>query len=51
MQTAATKCVKLIIIGLGNRGQNYIRYARENPNQCKIIAVAEPRGTHPCLII
>lgn len=33
----------LIIVGCGNRGQTYARYAKEYPNKCFVSYVCEPR--------
>jgi len=35
--------IRLAIVGAGNRGQIYARYAEENPELCEVVAVAEPR--------
>jgi predicted dehydrogenase len=35
--------VTLIIVGAGQRGRNYAKYALNSPDQCSIVAVAEPR--------
>ncbi|CAF4242628.1 unnamed protein product, partial [Adineta steineri] len=32
-----------IIVGCGNRGQNYAQYARHFPERFRLIAVADPR--------
>jgi hypothetical protein len=36
--------VTLLVVGAGNRGFVYSQYALENPEKCKVIGVAEPRG-------
>ncbi len=36
--------VTLLIIGAGNRGTNYARYALQHPHQVRIVGVAEPRA-------
>jgi predicted dehydrogenase len=33
-----------IILGCGNRGQNYAEYARHFPERFRLVAVAEPRS-------
>ncbi|ROT69892.1 hypothetical protein C7M84_011880 [Penaeus vannamei] len=35
--------VTTVIVGAGNRGQNYARYSEEYPDLLQIVAVAEPR--------
>jgi predicted dehydrogenase len=35
--------VQLLVIGAGNRGSGYARYALEHPEQLRIVGVAEPR--------
>ncbi|KAF0980068.1 hypothetical protein FDP41_001221 [Naegleria fowleri] len=37
------RVVDLIVIGCGNRGKNYARYTKEHPDQCRLVAIAEPR--------
>jgi predicted dehydrogenase len=36
--------VEIVIVGAGNRGQTYAGYARDFPDQCRVVAVAEPRA-------
>ncbi len=40
------KCVDVIIIGAGNRGQTYAQYAKVAPQEMRVVAVAEPREWH-----
>ena len=40
------KKVSIIVIGAGNRGQKYARYARQHPDETEIVAVAEPREAY-----
>ncbi|KAG6837965.1 hypothetical protein H0H93_008359 [Arthromyces matolae] len=35
--------VTIAVIGCGQRGKNYARYATLNPHLCNIVAIAEPR--------
>ncbi|KAG6855004.1 hypothetical protein C0991_005933 [Blastosporella zonata] len=35
--------VTIAVIGCGQRGKNYSRYAKLRPDACKIVAIAEPR--------
>lgn len=35
--------VTLAVVGCGQRGKNYSRYAISHPGQCKVVAIAEPR--------
>ncbi|KAL4075978.1 hypothetical protein V8B97DRAFT_1862915 [Scleroderma yunnanense] len=35
--------VTLAVIGCGQRGKNYAKYALSEPTSCKIVAIAEPR--------
>jgi len=35
--------ITIVIVGAGNRGQVYARYAKEHPEFCQVVAVAEPR--------
>ncbi|KAG6832937.1 hypothetical protein H0H92_004821 [Tricholoma furcatifolium] len=35
--------VTIAVIGCGQRGKNYSRYAQLRPDACKIVAIAEPR--------
>lgn len=35
--------VSLFLIGYGQRGSNYAKYALEHPEKMKLVAVAEPR--------
>ncbi len=37
------KQVTAILIGAGARGQVYAAYAKQHPDELKIVAVAEPR--------
>jgi len=37
------KAVTLLIVGAGDRGTNYARYALHHPDEARIVAVAEPR--------
>ncbi|EAU84284.2 streptomycin biosynthesis protein StrI [Coprinopsis cinerea okayama7 len=36
--------VTLAIVGCGQRGTNYAEYALRCPDQCKVVAIAEPRA-------
>jgi len=38
--------VTLLIVGAGSRGFGYARYAREFPDEAKVVAVAEPREAY-----
>ncbi|KAF9247167.1 hypothetical protein BU15DRAFT_38818 [Melanogaster broomeanus] len=38
-----TEPITLAIIGCGQRGTNYAVYALDQPHQCKVVAIAEPR--------
>jgi len=40
------KPVTVMILGAGNRGTGYARYAAELPDRAKIVAVAEPRDAY-----
>ncbi len=42
-QQTAKKPVTLIVLGAGNRGQAYARYAQRHPEDVQIVGVAEPR--------
>ncbi|KAI5457562.1 hypothetical protein BGZ63DRAFT_434008 [Mariannaea sp. PMI_226] len=35
--------VTLLILGAGNRGRAYAKYAKDNPSLAKVVAIAEPR--------
>ncbi|KAF8558845.1 NAD(P)-binding protein [Imleria badia] len=35
--------ITLAVIGCGQRGTNYAAYALDQPHQCKVVAIAEPR--------
>jgi predicted dehydrogenase len=37
--------VSMIVIGAGQRGAGYARWARRNPDRASVVAVAEPSGT------
>jgi predicted dehydrogenase len=37
-----SKCVTMIVVGAGARGNVYARFAKENPERLKIVGVAEP---------
>ncbi|KAH7924040.1 NAD(P)-binding protein [Leucogyrophana mollusca] len=39
----ATEPITLAIIGCGQRGTNYAQYALDEPQLCKVVAIAEPR--------
>ncbi|KAG6911704.1 hypothetical protein DXG01_007954 [Tephrocybe rancida] len=39
----ASPPVTIAVIGCGQRGKNYARYALSNPTTCSIVAIAEPR--------
>ena len=41
MDAGQQRQVTAIVLGCGNRGQNYSRFAQENPDCLKIVAVAE----------
>ncbi|KAJ7638671.1 hypothetical protein FB45DRAFT_903507 [Roridomyces roridus] len=44
MPAAASRSpVTLAIIGCGQRGKAYARYALQSPESCKVVAIAEPR--------
>ncbi|KIL68156.1 hypothetical protein M378DRAFT_72132 [Amanita muscaria Koide BX008] len=40
---SSSEPITLAIIGCGHRGQNYATYARDHPERCKVVAIAEPR--------
>ncbi|KAF9222094.1 NAD(P)-binding protein [Gyrodon lividus] len=40
---ASTGPITLAIVGCGQRGENYAIYALDQPHQCKVVAIAEPR--------
>ena len=55
------KQVTAVLVGAGARGQVYAEYARQHPEELRIVAVAEPRqdrrelacrahGVGPCLL-
>ena len=37
------KQITAVVLGAGSRGSNYAGYAKEHPEELKIIAIAEPR--------
>ncbi|ORX37400.1 putative NAD-binding Rossmann fold oxidoreductase [Kockovaella imperatae] len=43
VETEDHKQVTMIIVGAGQRGQTYARYALEHPTLSKVVGVAEPR--------
>lgn len=40
------KPVKILIVGAGQRGYGYAKYAKNNPQKAKVVGVAEPRDFH-----
>jgi predicted dehydrogenase len=38
------KPVSLIIVGAGSRGSSFARFAHQNPDQARVVGVAEPRS-------
>jgi predicted dehydrogenase len=38
------KPVNLILIGAGSRGSSFARFAQQNPDQARVVGVAEPRS-------
>jgi predicted dehydrogenase len=38
--------VTIAIVGAGQRGKGYARFAKENPHLAKVVSVAEPRQWH-----
>jgi predicted dehydrogenase len=44
------KPLTAILLGAGARGQIYSRYAKEHPDQLKIVAVAEPQADRRALV-
>ncbi len=44
------KPLTAILMGAGARGQIYARYAKEHPDQLKIVAVAEPQADRRALV-
>ncbi|KAG2158803.1 uncharacterized protein EDB93DRAFT_1237632 [Suillus bovinus] len=43
MTSLPTEPVTLAVIGCGQRGTNYAKYALDHPKNCKVVAIAEPR--------
>lgn len=43
MENSESRQITGIILGCGNRGQNYAEYARHLPENFRLIAVADPR--------
>ncbi|KDQ29153.1 hypothetical protein PLEOSDRAFT_1063919 [Pleurotus ostreatus PC15] len=41
--TAVGDPVTLVVIGCGQRGQSYSKYALTSPDKCRVVAIAEPR--------
>lgn len=41
--TGVQSVVTLAVIGCGQRGKNYSQYSLDFPEQCKVVAIAEPR--------
>jgi hypothetical protein len=35
-------CVTAVVVGYGDRGHAYTKYAEKNPERLKIVAVVEP---------
>jgi predicted dehydrogenase len=40
------KPVEIVIVGAGDRGTTYAKYALAHPDRARVVAVAEPRGYH-----
>ena len=50
----AVRTVTAVVVGCGNRGQNYAAFALDFPSRLKIVAVAEPvslkgNRSFPCM--
>ncbi|OAX36588.1 NAD(P)-binding protein [Rhizopogon vinicolor AM-OR11-026] len=43
MGSPPTEPIALAVIGCGQRGTNYATYALDNPEICKVVAIADPR--------
>ncbi|KAN0097319.1 hypothetical protein V8E55_001765 [Tylopilus felleus] len=43
MSSVPTIPITLAVVGCGQRGTNYAAYALDQPYQCKVVAIAEPR--------
>lgn len=43
--------VRYLVVGAGNRGKVYARYAQENPGQARVVGVAEPRAFSRDLLV
>ncbi|KAH7916321.1 hypothetical protein BJ138DRAFT_995958 [Hygrophoropsis aurantiaca] len=43
IKSDSTEPITLVIIGCGQRGTNYAQYALDQPQKCKVVAIAEPR--------
>ncbi|CAF4575435.1 unnamed protein product, partial [Rotaria magnacalcarata] len=44
MEANENRQITGIIVGCGNRGQNYAEYARYLPKSFRLIAIADPRS-------
>ncbi|KAF8321742.1 streptomycin biosynthesis protein StrI [Clavulina sp. PMI_390] len=51
MSVTNDRPLTLAIIGAGQRGKAYARYAIEHPEKCKVLAVAEPRPQTRALMV
>jgi predicted dehydrogenase len=45
------KPITVLLVGAGSRGQIYARYARQHPEQMRLVGVAEPRGFQRDLMV
>lgn len=42
MEKDTMESVKVIVVGFGDRGAAYTKYALDNPDRLKVIAVVDP---------